>query len=207
MGMCLGGHLSSVCFWIFLVLLHYVASLSRNALFDQNTEEENFKVKIKKSLETKNDIKLQDVNSCDCRDYCADPNSTELEVSFRKFHDKLISYYYDYADNIRGICERHVSVYLYISFYFFLMPFLLPPFFQRLVWIENHPLFCKESGRIDIDKKPYLAGCFFFCCRSCNAKYHECVLTLRREGCLKAAYDCVGTCLHESSLQITIKGW
>lgn len=157
--MCLKRHWSSVCFWIFLVLLHFVASRHAQetlTLSDQNTEEENLKVKVKKSLKAKTDIKLQDVNSCDCRDYCPDPNSTEL---------------------------------------------------QRLVWIENHPLFCKESGRIDIDKEPYLAGCFFFCCRSCNAKYHECKQTLRREDYLKAAYDCVGTCLRESSLQITIKGW
>ena len=51
-------------------------------LRDQNAEEKNLKVKVKKSPDPENDKKLQDVNSCDCRDYCPDPNSTELQVSF-----------------------------------------------------------------------------------------------------------------------------
>lgn len=87
--MCFKRHWSSVCFWIFLVLLHFVASRHAQetlTLSDQNTEEENLKVKVKKSLKAKTDIKLQDVNSCDCRDYCPDPNSTELQVRFRKFY-------------------------------------------------------------------------------------------------------------------------
>lgn len=78
---------------------------------------------------------------------------------------------------------------------------------QRLFWIENNPIFCKESGRLDVDKKAYLAGCFFFCCRNCNVEYHKCVLKVPKEYCLKAAYNCAGVCLKESSLKITIKGW
>lgn len=90
-------HLSSVCFWIFLAFLlnknHGVASRHAQqtlTLFDQNTKEKNLKVKVKKSqaiLEAKND--LQDAISCDCRDFCPDPNSSELQVSVRKLY-KLI---------------------------------------------------------------------------------------------------------------------
>lgn len=92
MQMYLKTHSSSVCIWIFLALLHPVTSRHGQqtlTLFHQNAEEKNLKVKVKESLEAENDQKLQDVNSCDCRDYCPDPNSTELQVSFRwKFYDK-----------------------------------------------------------------------------------------------------------------------
>ena len=89
-------HSLSVCIWIFLVHLHRVTSRHAQqtlTLFDQNAEDkENLNVKVKKILEAKMDQKLQDVNSCDCIDYCLDPNSTELQVSFRwKFK---INYFY-----------------------------------------------------------------------------------------------------------------
>lgn len=208
--------LSSVKFWIFLAFFLYKNRLvaSRHAkqtltLFDQSTKDKNLKVKVKRNLEAKIDLQLQDAISCDCRDFCSDPQSSELQVTFRKFYNKPILFYYNYSDKHSShLCAPHFCKSTHIfRFLFTLMPFLLPLSLQKLVWIENHPIFCKESGRIDIDQKPYLADCFFFCCRSCNVKYHECVLTLRREDCLRAAYDCVGTCLHGSSLQITIKGW
>jgi len=203
--------LLSVKVWIFLAFFLYKNRLvaSRHAkqtltLFDQSTKDKNLKVKIKRNLEAKIDLQLQEAISCDCRDFCSDPQSSELQVSFRKF-------FYNYSDKqSSNFCAPHEIFCKFTHIFRFLctlMPFLLTLSLQKLFWIENHPIFCKESGRIDIDQKPYFADCFFFCCRSCNAKYHECVLTLRREDCLRAAYECVGTCLHGSSLQITIKGW
>ena len=117
---------SSVCFWVFLVHLHLVASKHGQKtvkLFDKNTKGENLKVKVKKRLEAKTDIELQDVNSCDCRDYCPDPNNTELQVRFRK-----LVLYHIYSDNIRAVnCARHVSVYLknIFRFHFSLMHFFI----------------------------------------------------------------------------------
>ncbi|CAH3152009.1 unnamed protein product [Pocillopora meandrina] len=94
--------------------------------------------------------------SCNCRNYCPDPNSSELELVY---------------------------------------------------WIENHPVSCKESARIDIENKAYLARCFFDCCRICNATYFKCVLTNTRESCLEAAHKCAGVCVTDSLLNINIKGW
>ena len=92
--MCLKIQWSSLCVWIFLVHLHLVATKHGHktvTLLDKNTEEEKLKaVKVKKSLEGKADIKLQDINSCDCRDYCSDPNSTELQVRIRKSYINTI---------------------------------------------------------------------------------------------------------------------
>ena len=124
MEMYLKRQLSSVKFWIFLTFLlyknHRVAS-SRHAkqiltLFDQNAEEENLKVKVKKSLEAKSDLQLQDVISCDCRDFCPDPNSSELQVSFDNI---FILYCCDYSGNKRAvICVRHISAYFLFHFSF-----------------------------------------------------------------------------------------
>ena len=99
MGMRLKRQLLSVKFWIFLAFFLYKNRLvaSRHAkqtltLFDQSTKDKNLKVKIKRNLEAKIDLQLQDAISCDCRDFCFDPQSSELQVSFRKFYNKLISF-------------------------------------------------------------------------------------------------------------------
>ncbi|KAL9962818.1 hypothetical protein ACROYT_G031963 [Oculina patagonica] len=162
--MCPRRHLSSVYFWIFFAFLLYKNRITCRSPqqtprpSEQNAEVRSLEIKGEKGQsmldQTKRDPRK--AISCNCSDFCPDPNSSEL---------------------------------------------------QKLVWIENYPIFCKETGRLDIEKKPYLAACFFFCCRKCNGAYHKCVLTNPREYCLKAAYECAGTCLLESSLKIKIKGW
>ena len=74
---------------------------------------------------------------------------------------------------------------------------------QKLIWIENNPIFCKESGTIDIENKPYMKLCFE-CCRTCNGQYQNCVQksTPARQTCLKTAYECAGECSKKSSLNI-----
>ena len=79
--------------------------------------------------------------------------------------------------------------------------------FQKLMWIDNNPVFCKESGTMDIENEPYLAGCFFFCCRRCNVEYYSCVLTRRAVQCLELAYRCADGCVKDSSPQIVVQGW
>ena len=123
MEMYLKTHSSSVCIWIFLALLHRVTSTHGQqtlTMFHQNAEEENLKVKVKKSMEAENDRKLQDVNSCACRDYCPDPNSTELQVSFLwKFYDKLLLFRYDYSyKHSSHLNAPQLSAYLHIVFDF-----------------------------------------------------------------------------------------
>lgn len=80
---------------------------------------------------------------------------------------------------------------------------------QKLIWIENNPIFCKESGAIDIENNPYMKLCFFECCRTCNGQYHNCVQksTPARQTCLKTDYECASECSKKSALNITIKGW
>lgn len=60
--------------------------IPRPAAYDENIEVENLTVK-RKDGETISDATvkqprhLQEGYSCDCRDYCPDPNNTELQVS------------------------------------------------------------------------------------------------------------------------------
>ncbi|KAJ7323418.1 hypothetical protein OS493_031893 [Desmophyllum pertusum] len=126
--------------------------------YEKNIEVENLIEKRKQSgpITNASAVNLPGDLSCNCRNYCPDPNGSELE---------------------------------------------------KLIWIENNPMFCKATARIDIEEKPYLAACFFFCCRKCNINYHNCVVTDVRENCLQAAYKCAGICVEESLLNITIKGW
>lgn len=61
------------------------SQIARPAL-DENTEIKNLTVKRKDSraildASVKQARHLQQDYSCDCRDYCPDPNSTELQVS------------------------------------------------------------------------------------------------------------------------------
>lgn len=72
--------------------------------------------------------------------------------------------------------------------------------------IENSPIFCQESGEIEISNQVYLANCFFFCCRECNKAFYNCVRTLPKGPCLKVASDCGGKCAKDSSLNIMVKG-
>lgn len=60
--------------------------IPRPAAYDENIEVENLTVKRKDSLTisdatVKQPRHLQEDYSCDCRDYCPDPNNTELQVS------------------------------------------------------------------------------------------------------------------------------
>ena len=92
-------YLSASCVFLplaFLVQLNRVESrsspkvihpeiLARPA-YDENIEVENFTVKRKDSrtildVSAKQGSRLQQDYSCDCREYCPDPNSTELQVS------------------------------------------------------------------------------------------------------------------------------
>lgn len=128
MGMRLKRQLLSVKFWIFLAFFLYKNRLvaSRHAkqtltLFDQSTKDKNLKVKIKRNLEAKIDLQLQDAISCDCRDFCFDPQSSELQVSFRKFYNKLISFIQVTTIipmTIRTVCVGHISVNLHIILFF-----------------------------------------------------------------------------------------
>ena len=72
--------------------------------------------------------------------------------------------------------------------------------------IENSPIYCQESGKIEIDHQMYLAKCFFFCCRECNKAFYNCVRTVQKGYCLKVAFDCGGKCAKDSLLNITVKG-
>ena len=82
-------------------------------------------------------------------------------------------------------------------------------FWQKLVWIENNPIFCNKTGQLDIEENTYLAFCFFDCCRKCNLQYHNCALNPanNHSHCLRQAYGCASKCLTESSMSISIEGW
>lgn len=80
---------------VFLVRLKRVESRSSHKVihsettipaYDEHIEVENLTVKQKDSraisdASVKQAGHLQEDYSCDCRDYCPDPNSTELQVS------------------------------------------------------------------------------------------------------------------------------
>ena len=88
--MYLSTQLPSVCAWIFLVFLlckNRVASRSAqqtSRLSKQNTQARNLKMIGEKNYlmldQAKNDP--QQAISCNCRDFCPDPNSSELQVSW-----------------------------------------------------------------------------------------------------------------------------
>ena len=99
--------------------------------------------------------------------------------------------------------------FIYLFNYYFIIYSLLLFFWQKLVWIENNPIFCKKTGQLDIEKNTYLAFCFFDCCRKCNLQYHDCGLNPANNHahCLRQAYGCASKCLTESSMSISIEGW
>lgn len=80
---------------VFLVQLQRVLSKSSRKLvfpeitragYDENIKVENLKAKRKKSPEisdvsVKPTGRLQQGSTCDCNNFCLDPNSSELEVS------------------------------------------------------------------------------------------------------------------------------
>ncbi|XP_027038414.1 uncharacterized protein LOC113666820 isoform X2 [Pocillopora damicornis] len=72
--------------------------------------------------------------------------------------------------------------------------------------IESSPIFCDESGKIEIQQQTYWAKCFFFCCRDCNKEFYDCYNTSHRSYCLGLAFSCAEKCARDSSLSITVKG-